>query len=226
MEDNMTEMGFSPLSQYIEYPPEEMNRRAASFFDMARRRRSVRSFSSRNIPVEVIKHCISAAATAPSGANRQPWHFVVISDIEVKRQIRAASEKVEHDLYNKRASEEWLNALAPLKTDASKSFLEKAPVIIAVFAEKYKLLPDGNKELNYYVNESVGIATGILITAIHNAGLACLPYTPSPMQFLNAILKRPENERPFLVLVVGYPADNVEVPNLSKKILDQISTFV
>jgi len=220
------ETEYLPLSQYIEYSPDDMTLRATTFFDMARRRRSVRSFSNRPVPVNVIKACVSAAATAPSGANKQPWHFVIVRDSEIKRQIRQASENMERELYNKRASVEWINALAPLKTDANKSFLETAPCIIAVFAEKYEILSDGTKNMNYYVSESVGIAVGILITAIHHTGLVCLPYTPSPMRFLNTILKRPENERPFLLLVIGYPADSVKVPNLSKKTLDQISTFV
>ena len=222
----MAESGFTPLSHYMEYPPDEMRRRSASFRDDKRRRRSVRDFSDRPVSAEVISDCILAAGSAPSGANRQPWHFVAVSDTETKRQIRQAAENVERELYEKRASEEWLNALAPLKTDENKPFLESAPCLIIVFAEKYRLLPDRTKELNYYVNESVGIATGILITAVHNAGLACLTYTPSPMGFLNKMLNRPYNERPFLLLVVGYPAEGVNVPNLSKKTLDEISTFV
>ena len=222
----MAEIDYLPLSQYIEYSPEDMKRRAISFLHMIQRRHSVRSFSKRPVPIEAIKTCVSAAATAPSGANKQPWHFVVVSDNEIKRQIRHASEEVERELYNKRASAEWLKALTPLKTGANKAFLEMAPCIIAVFAEKYKIMPDGTKEMNYYVKESVGIAVGILITAFHHTGLVCLPYTPSPMRFLNKILKRPESERPFLLLVVGYPADSVKVPNLSKKTLDQISTFI
>lgn len=222
----MIHSDFTPLSHYIEYPPDEMKQRSVSFLDDIRRRRSVRDFSDRPVPAEVISDCILAAGSAPSGANRQPWHFVVVRNAEVKHWIRQAAENVEHELYNKRASEQWLNALAPLKTNPTKPFLETAPCLIAIFAEKYKLLPDGTKELNYYVNESVGIATGMLITAIHNAGLVCLPYTPSPMRFLNTILNRPENERPFLVLAVGYPADGATVPELDKKTLEQISTFV
>ncbi len=222
----MTEPGFAPLSHHIEYPPQEMKQRSASFLDTIQRRRSIRDFSERPVSVEVISDCILAASSAPSGANRQPWHFVVVSDAQTKRLIRQAAESVEHELYIKHASKEWLNALAPLKTNPSKPFLETAPCLIAIFAEKYRLLPDGIKELNYYVNESVGIATGMLITAIHNVGLACLPYTPSPMRFLNRILDRPENERPFLILVVGYPADGATVPELDKKTLGEISTFV
>jgi len=222
----MTDSGFTPLSTYTEYTPEEMKQRSASFLDDVRRRRSIRDFSDRPVPAEVINDCILAAGSAPSGANRQPWHFVVVCDNHIKSQIRQAAENVERELYGKRASEQWLNALAPLKTNPDKPFLETAPCLIAIFAERYKLLQDGTKELNYYVNESVGIATGVLITAIHNAGLVCLPYTPSPMRFLNTILKRPENERPFMVLVVGYPADGATAPKLDKKMLEQISTLV
>ena len=222
----MTHSDFTPLSHYTEYPPDEMKRRSASFLDDIRRRRSIRDFSDKPVPAEVINNCILAAGSAPSGANRQPWHFVVVRGNEAKRQICQAAESVERELYNKRASEQWLNALATFKTNPDKPFLETAPCLITIFAEKYKLLPDGTKELNYYVNESVGIATGILITAIHNAGLVCLPYTPSPMRFLNTILERPENERPFLLLVAGYPADGATAPKLDKKTLEQITTFV
>ncbi|MFC1979080.1 nitroreductase family protein [Chloroflexota bacterium] len=194
-----------------------MKQRSASFLNDIRHRRSVRDFSDQPVPAKIISDCILAAGSAPSGTNKQPWHFVVVCDAEVKHRIRQSAENVEHEMYNKRASEQWLNALAPLKTNSTKPFLETAPRLIAIFAEKYKLLPDGTKELNYYVTESVGIAIGILITAIHNAGLVCLPYTPSPMRFLNTILKRPENERPFLLLVIGYPADGITVPNLARK---------
>jgi nitroreductase len=226
MEDNMKEPDFVPLSSYTKYPPNEMKRRSALFLNDVRRRRSVRSFSNRPVPEEIIQNCILAAGNAPSGANRQPWHFVVVSNPEIKSKIRQAAENVERELYNKRASEQWLNALARFKTNSDKPFLTSAPWLIVIFAEKYEMLSDGTKELNYYINESVGIATGILITAIHNAGLACLPYTPSPMHFLNTILKRPKNERPFLVLVVGYPADGITVPKLDRKTLERTSTFV
>jgi nitroreductase len=222
----MTEPDFIPLSSYTEYPPDEIKHHSTLFLNNAQRRRSVRDFSDRHVPKEVIQNCILAAGSAPSGANRQPWHFVAVSDTDTKRQIRLAAENVEQALYNKRASKQWLNALARFKTDPDKPFLQIAPWLIVIFAQKYKLLADRTKELNYYVNESAGIAAGILITAIHNAGLVCLPYTPSPMGFLNKILTRPENERPFMVLVVGYPADDVTVPNLPKKTLRQISTFV
>jgi len=222
----MTQPDFIPLSDYTEYPPDEMKKRSASFLDDMRRRRSMRDFSNRSVSAEVISNCVLAAGSAPSGANRQPWHFVVVHDAEIKRQIRQAAENVERELYDKRASKEWLNALTTFKTTSDKPFLQTAPCLIAIFAEKYKLLPDGTKELNYYVTESVGIATGILITALHHAGLVCLPYTPSPMRFLNTILKRPDNERPLLVLAVGYPAEGATVPELDRKTLEQISTFV
>ncbi len=211
---------------YSQHPPKEMVRRAAQFHDEMRRRRSVRQFASRPVPREVIEHCLRAAGTAPSGANMQPWSFVVVSDPALKRRIREAAEEQERALYERRASQEWLDALAPLGTDAHKPFLEQAPYLIVVFAQRYGLAPDGSKVKHYYVTESVGIATGMLLTAIHHAGLAALTYTPSPMQFLGEILERPPNERPFLVLAVGYPAEDVRVPDIRKKTLDEIATFV
>jgi nitroreductase len=191
-----------------------------------RRRRSVRQFSARPVPREVIEHCLRAAGTAPSGANMQPWSFVAVSDPAVKRRIREKAEEQERALYEHRASDEWLDALAPLGTDAHKPFLEQASYLIVIFAQRYGLAPDGSKVKHYYVTESVGIATGILLTAIHHAGLAALTYTPSPMQFLSEILDRPSNERPFLVLAVGYPADDAQVPDICKKTLDEIAGWV
>ena len=185
----------------------------------------MREFSERPVPREIIEDCIMAAGTAPNGANMQPWHFVVIEDENVKKKIRAAAEEEEKEFYEKRASEEWLKALAPLGTDEKKPFLEEAPYLIAIFAEKYGLTENGDKVLNYYVKESVGIATGMLITAIHHAGLASLTHTPSPMGFLNDILERPSNETPFLLLVVGYPKEEVKVPDITKKPLEEIATF-
>jgi nitroreductase len=167
-----------------------------------------------------------AAGTAPNGANRQPWHFVVVQNPELKRKIRIAAEKEEQEFYRERAPKEWLEALAPLGTDEHKAFLEKAPVLIAIFGESYEQKPDGTKVKNYYVTESVGIATGILITALHHAGLATLTHTPSPMKFLNELLNRPANERPFLLLVVGYPAENATVPAITKKTLNEIADFI
>ena len=186
----------------------------------------MREFSERPVPREIIEDCIMAAGTAPNGANMQPWHFVVIEDENVKKKIRAAAEEEEKEFYEKRASEEWLKALAPLGTDEKKPFLEEAPYLIAIFAEKYGLTKNGDKVLNYYVKESVGIATGMLITAIHHAGLASLTHTPSPMGFLNDILERPSNETPFLLLVVGYPKEEVKVPDITKKPLEEIATFI
>ena len=215
-----------PLSQYRAYPEKEMKRRAAQFYADIRRRRSVRDFSSRPVPREVIEDCLRAAGTAPNGANMQPWHFVVVSDPAVKRQIREAAEAEERAFYSGRAPEEWLEALAPLGTDARKPFLEVAPYLIVIFAQNYGLTPDGKKIKHYYVSESVGIATGLLITALHHAGLVCLTHTPSPMNFLSRILHRPPNERPFLILVVGYPADGAMVPDITKKPLEEIATFV
>jgi iodotyrosine deiodinase len=216
----------STCFENIEYSPQEMIHRAAEFHAEMRRRRSVRRFSSRPVPREVIEHCLRAAGTAPSGANMQPWSFVVISDPAVKRRIREGAEEQERALYEHRASEQWLEALAPLGTDAHKPFLEQAPYLIVIFAQRYSLAPDGSKVVHYYVTESVGIATGMLLTAVHHAGLAALTYTPSPMRFLGEILGRPPNERPFLVLAVGYPAEGVRVPDIRKKTLDEIATFV
>jgi nitroreductase len=190
------------------------------------RRRTIRTFSSRSVPREIIEECLRAAGTAPSGANMQPWHFVVVSDPEVKKQIREGAELEEREFYERRASQEWLKALAPLGTDWRKPFLEEAPYLIVIFGLSNTILPDGKKLKNYYVTESVGIATGMLISAIHHAGLASLTHTPSPMAFLNKILQRPSNERPFLVLVVGYPAEGTTVPDLRKKPLDEIATFI
>jgi nitroreductase len=203
-----------------------MQQRAAGFYADLRRRRTVRDFSDRPVPREIIENCLLAAGTAPSGANMQPWHFVVVSDPEVKRQIRAAAEAEEREFYSGRAPEEWLEALAPLGTDEHKPFLETAPYLIVIFAQNYGLAPDGQKIKHYYVSESVGIATGILITAIHQAGLVSLTHTPSPMGFLSQILNRPPNERAYLILVVGYPAGNAQVPVISKKTLNKFVSFV
>ncbi len=217
---------FAPLSTFAELPAAEMRRRAAEFAAEMRRRRTVREFAPRPVPGDVVEDCLRAAGTAPSGANMQPWHFVVVTDPAVKRRIRAEAEKEEEAFYAHRAPAEWLEALAPLGTDARKPFLETAPVLIAIFAQSHGTLPDGRKVKHYYAQESVGIATGILITALHHAGLATLTHTPSPMGFLNELLGRPGRERPFLLLVVGYPADDARVPVIAKKRLDEIATFV
>ena len=194
-----------------------MRRRADEFRTELQRRRTVREFSSRPVPREVIEDCLRAAGTAPNGANLQPWHFVVVSDPTMKREIRVAAEKEEREFYLRKAPQEWLEALAPLGTNEHKPFLESAPYLIAIFAQSYSLLPDGRKVKNYYVQESVGIATGILITAIHHAGLVSLTHTPNPMGFLNQLLGRPVQERAFLILVVGYPGSDAMVPALTKK---------
>lgn len=221
----MAEPEFVALEGFREYPPEEMRARAAEFYSDLSRRRTVRQFADRPIPREVIDDCLRAACSAPSGANMQPWKFVVVTDPEIKRQIRKRAEDEEHEFYTRRASPEWLAALEPLGTDEHKPYLEVAPYLIVVFVERFGLLPDGRKVRHYYAIESVGIATGMLITALHYAGLASLTHTPSPMGFLNEILERPENESPFLVLVTGYPAQDAEVPKIEKKPLDEVAIY-
>ncbi len=217
---------YIPLPNYREFSPEEMKQYAADFYADIRRRRTVRDFSSRPVPREVIEHCLLAAGTAPSGANLQPWQFIVVSNPDIKRQIREAAEVEEQDFYARRAPQEWLDALAHLGTDENKPFLETAPSLIAIFAKSYDLLPDGRKVKNYYTQESVGIATGFLIAALHHTGLATLTHTPSPMGFLNQILERPKNERAFLLLVVGYPEKGTMVPDITKKPLAEIASFI
>lgn len=202
---------FEPLKGYIRYPEEEMRARAEAFRAALKRRRTVRDYEDRPVPHAVLEACLEAAASAPSGANMQPWHFTVIEDPAVKRRIRIAAEEEERDFYDGRAPEEWLRALAPLGTDADKGFLERA-TLIAIFAQRYGSLPDGTRVKHYYVPESVGIATGFLIAALHHAGLATLTHTPSPMGFLSEICGRSENEKPYLLLVTGYPAADCTVP--------------
>jgi nitroreductase len=200
--------------------------RARDFADEMQRRRTVRDFSDRPVPWAVIEECLRAAGSAPSGANQQPWHFVAVSDSAVKQRIRAAAETEEREFYGHRAPPEWLEALAALGTDANKPFLETAPWLIAVFIRRFERLPDGTKRKHYYTDESVGLATGLLLAAVHHAGLVSLTHTPSPMKFLNEILGRPKDlERPFLLLVVGYPAANATVPDISRKALAEIVTF-
>lgn len=214
------------LTDYPDYGIDEMRRRLAEFYAEVDRRRTVREFSARPVPRDLIETALKAANTAPSGANLQPWHFVVVSGAETKRRIRRAAEAEEREFYEHRASPEWLAALEPLGTDADKPFLETAPYLIAVFLQKYGRLEDGRKVKHYYPTESTGIATGILITALHHAGLATLTHTPSPMKFLNEILGRPSNERPFLLLVTGYPADGARVPDIGRKPLAEFASFV
>jgi iodotyrosine deiodinase len=211
---------FTPISET------EMLRRAKEFYTLLKRRRSVRDFSEKSVPREIIEQALLTAGTAPNGANQQPWHFVVVSNPEVKKKIREAAEEEERTFYRERAPEEWLDALAPLGTDEHKPFLETAPYLIAIFAQAHGVKEDGTKVKHYYVSEGVGIATGFLVAALHNAGLACLTHTPSPMNFLNEILQRPSNERPFVLLVVGYPAEHTKVPVITKKGLKQIATFI
>lgn len=217
---------FEPLNSYVEYPVEQMKQRASAFREEMQRRRTVRQFSDRPVPREVIKECLLAAGSAPSGANMQPWHFVVVSDPRVKHEIRIAAEQEEDEFYNRRASQEWLDALSVIGTDEQKPFLETAPYLIVVFGKNHSFLPDGRRVKNYYVNESVGIATGFLIAAIHTVGLVSLTHTPSPMGFLNTILGISPDEKPFLILVVGYPAEDAQVPIIDKKLLEEMATFM
>ncbi len=217
---------FVPPNSGRRYQPEEMRQRAVSFRSIMQTRRSIRNFSNEPVPREVIEACLSVAGSAPSGANMQPWHFVAVSDPTTKRQIREAAEAEEREFYRARAGGEWLGALSALGTDHCKPFLETAPYLIVVFAQSYGFSPEGGKVKHYYVRESVGIATGLLIAALHHAGLAMLPYTPSRPGFLNRILGRPENERPFVVLVVGHAAPGAVVPDIEKKNLGVMATFV
>jgi nitroreductase len=212
--------------QHREYPVEAMRDRLREFYEDVARRRTVRDFSDRPVPRDLIETALQAAGTAPSGANLQPWHFVVVTGPKTKKKIREAAEREEREFYEHRASEEWLAALQPLGTDERKPFLETAPCLIAVFLQKYGELPDGRKVKHYYPTESTGLATGLLITALHRAGLATLTHTPSPMKFLNEILGRPKSERPFLLLVVGYPADDARVPAIERKPLDAFTSWV
>src|SRR5918996_4521445 len=204
---------------------EELLRRSQKFYEAMQRRRTIRDFSDRPVPREVIEYCIRVAGTAPSGANLQPWHFVAVSDPMIKHQIRIAAEKEEKEFYEHRAPKAWLEALAPIGTDSRKPFLETAPWLIAVFAQPFRILADGTRSPTYYAIESVGIATGILVTAVHSCGLAALTHTPSPMGFLNRILDRPSYEKPFVPLGVGHPAEGALVPDIARKSLEEISSF-
>ncbi len=215
----------TPL-KFNELPVSKMLKVSAEFKNEMLKRRTVRIFSGKKFDRKIIENCLIAAGSAPSGANMQPWRFVVVSNPKIKKQIRIEAEKVETQFYDEKASKEWLNALTPLGTNAEKPFLEKAPYIIVVFEKRFDEDKNGKKIKHYYTKESVGIATGILITAIHHAGLVSLTHTPSPMNFLNKILNRPDNEKPFLILVVGYPAEDASVPNITKKKLDEIAVFI
>jgi nitroreductase len=216
---------FVPYSTYREYPPEEMLARASAWRAELERRRTVRSFSSRPVARAVIEQCLLAAGTAPSGANLQPWRFVIVSDPAIKRRIREAAEKEEYAFYHGRAPREWLELLEPLGTDEHKEYLEAAPFLIVAFALAYGVRPDGSTFKHYYVQESVGIAVGLLVASLHHAGLATLTHTPSPMGFLREILGRPKHERPVMLVVAGYPDPAAQVPKISKKSLEEIATF-
>ncbi len=222
----MPKKGFLPLTNYREYPVDEMKQRASEFYAEMKRRQTVRQFSDRPVPRDIIEDCLCTASTAPSGANMQPWSFVIVSDDIVKRQIREAAEKVEHEFYESDSTQTWVKALDHLGTDQNKPFLKTAPYLIVIFSQIYSFLSDGRKKKHYYVTESVGIATGMLIAAVHHAGLASLTYTPSKMRFLNKILSRPSNEKPFMILVVGYPAEDTVVPAIRKKALEDSAIFI
>lgn len=218
----------SPLTDYVEYPEAEMLTRSEAFLQNMKRRHSIRSFSDRAVDKEVIENCIKTAGTAPSGANHQPWHFVAIQSPDVKKQVRQQAELHEQGFYEGRAGDEWLEALKPLGTDAQKPYLEHAPWLIAVFSQKKGGVHAEDKNTNYYVHESVGIATGMLITALHNAGLVTLTHTPKPMQFLSKICERPDNERPYMLIIAGYPGEDASVPAHAqvKKSLQDIASFL
>lgn len=220
----MSEAKFKILN-FTELAEEEMIARSKSFNANMQKRRTVRDFSTKPVSMEIIKNCILAAGSAPSGANKQPWKFVVVTDQLTKSKIRYSAELVEEEFYKGKAPEEWLNALESLGTNKHKPFLEEAPALIVIFEEKYSVDTEGVKSKNYYTHESVGIATGLLISAIHMSGLVSLTHTPSPMNFLNKILDRPENERPFLVLVVGYPKEGACIPDIKRKPLDEFAVF-
>ena len=207
------------------YPAEKMITLSGEFYHWMDERRTVRDFADKKIPKEVIENILLAASTAPSGAHKQPWTFCVVSNPDIKRKLRIEAEKEERESYSGRMSEEWINDLRPLQTDWQKSFLEIAPYLIIVFKKAYDILPNGKKKNNYYVNESVGIACGFLLAAIHKAGLVALTHTPNPMNFLTKILDRPENERPFLLIPIGYPMEKTFVPKLSRKSLEDISEW-
>ncbi len=221
----MPEPNFIPLSDFNERSESQMLERSKDFYEKIRLRRTVRDFSNRSVPRAVIENCLLAAGTAPNGANLQPWHFAVVENPDLKSKIRVAAEKEEEEFYNGKAPQAWLEALAPLGTDSNKPFLETAPYLIVIFSKSHDIRDDGSTVKHYYATESVGIATGFLIAALHDAGLATLTHTPSPMKFLNEILERPSNERPFVLLVVGYPSEDATVPAITKKTLDEIANF-
>lgn len=218
----------SPLDDFIEYPPEEMLNRSADFYQNIKRRHSIRKFSDKAVDKAIIENCLKAAGTAPSGANHQPWHFVAVGDAEIKKQIREQAELHERGFYNGRAGDEWLDALKELGTDADKPYLEHAPWLIAIFSQKKGGITIEEQNQNYYVHESVGIATGFLINALHSSGLVTLTHTPKPMSFLNKVCGRGDNDRAYMLLIVGYPADDATIPAHAqvKKPLEDIATFL
>jgi nitroreductase len=224
----MKQHNSSPLKDYIEYSKAEMLERSETFYHDIKRRHSIRSFSNKEVDKTIIENCIKSAGTAPSGANHQPWHFVAVSSAEIKKQIREQAEHHERGFYEGRAGEEWLGALKELGTDANKPYLELAPWLIAIFSQKKGGINEEDKNTNYYVHESVGIATGFLINALHNAGLVTLTHTPKPMSFLNKICQRNDNERAYMLLIVGYPAEDATIPAHAqvKKSLQDIATFL
>jgi len=223
--NNLICMNMSKKLNFVELPTETMLTESRDFCATIQRRRSVRDFSDRLVEREIIENAVKSAASAPSGANKQPWHFVIIENPDTKKLIRKAAEAEEHEFYNKRAPQAWLDDLKVFETDEHKPFLETAPYLIAVFLERNSVDEAGVKHKNYYMPESVGIATGILISALHFSGLATLTHTPSPMKFLNEILERPSNEKPFMLMVTGYPADDVSVPDISRKPFDEIASI-
>ena len=216
-----TPFSFVPY-QGTQFEPAEMLERSEAYYQWMNQRRTLREFSDRPVPLAVIENIVMTASTAPSGAHKQPWTFAIVADPAIKAKIRQAAEQEEYENYHGRMSEEWLDDLLPFATDWHKPFLELAPYLIVVFRKAYDILPDGSQRKNYYVQESVGIACGFLLAAIHHAGLVALTHTPSPMNFLQNILQRPENERPFLLVPVGYPAENAQVPNLQRKGKEEI----
>ena len=218
-------MSFKKL-QFQKITFEEMDYNANQFFQKVSSRRSVRDFSSDDFPIDIIKNCIKSASTAPSGANKQPWHFVIVKDPKIKRKIRKAAEIEEKEFYGRRAPKEWLDDLNQFGTDWNKPFLEEAPYLIVIFSKKFDMNDDGTNKKNYYVSESVGIASGLLLTALHNAGLVTLTHTPSPMGFLSDILNRPPSDKPYLIIPVGFPSENAEVPNIKKKTFKEICTIL
>ena len=217
---------FIPFTHPIQLSEEEALARSVDVLKTFSSRRTIRDFSSRPVPMGVIENCLRAASTAPSGAHKQPWHFAVVTDPSKKKAIRIGAEDEEKEFYGGKAPEEWIQALKPFGTDAEKPFLETAPVLIGIFARNYDLLEDGSRSKNYYVAESVGIATGMLISALHQCGLSTLTHTPSPMGFLNEIMERPAHERAIVLLVVGYPADDAKVPDLRRKELHEFATIL